>query len=166
MEEVFGSGKPVVILDLTVASDPIYQITEMSSVDFDRTLFLNGMLNFAANRYTSGIDTSRFLQDQLLKINQEYSLFANAIRREKMRALAATMVQFRELNHELTGLFQRHELYNASGILKIDTLDATDISCTVARLDNSKWTQDFSHKRSYSTSGISLEYLGQILLSV
>mgnify|MGYP003585321503 FL=1 len=166
MAEVYESVHPLILLDLTPACEPIHQISDLSGLHFDQTLFLNGMLTFSSNRYTSAQETARFLQNNLLKINQEYEQFAHRIRLEKMRALAAIMSQFRETNLELTKLFAAHGLYNASGILKIDTVDASDMSCAVARMENRRWTQDFNPKATYSISGTSLEYLGQILLSV
>lgn len=166
MAEVYESNQPLILLDLTPASEPISRISQLSGLDFDPTLFLNGMLNFSSNRFTSAQETARFLQDNLLKINKEYELFDMRLRMEKMKALAGIMTQFRETNLELTKLFSAHRLYNASGILKIDTVDASDMTCAIARMENRKWTQDFNPRPTYSISGTSLEYLGQILLSV
>lgn len=165
MADVYESAQPLVLLDLSAASEPIYRITELTALDFDQTLFLNGMLNFSNNRFTSAQMTAKFLQENLLKINQEYALFAAQLRKEKMKALAAIMKEFRDVNLHLTDTFVKHGLYNASGILQFDSIDGSDMSCAIARMDNRKWTQDFNPRPSYSTSETSLEYLGQILLS-
>ena len=165
MAEVYESDKPMILIDLCPVMEPVSRIRELSPDDFDLTMFINGMMTFTANRYTYGQDMAGFLQDNLLKINQQYAQFAMNIRREKMRAMAAIMKEFRETNCQLHELFCLNNLYNRGGILQIDTIDASDPSCAIARLDNGKWTQDFKTRPIYSISQIPLEYLEGILLS-
>lgn len=165
MADVYESAAPMVLLDLRPISQPLQRIEELTALDFDRSVFLSGMLEFNANKYTSNREASNFLQEHLLKINQEYRDFSIQLRKEKMKALAAMMTQFREMNMELHQLLNYYNLYNASGILRIDSIDASDMSCAIARMENRKWTQDFNPRATYSTSGTSLAYLGQILLS-
>lgn len=165
MAEVFESDKPMILIDMEPLLVPMQEVVELTCVDFDTTLFINGMLNFASNRYTHGQELATFLQNNLLKINKEYSSFDKRLRLEKMRALAEIMGKFRDTGHTMQHLFVRQNLYNHSGILKIDTVDASILSCVVAKLDNRKWTQDFKNSSTYSISGTPLEYLGRILRS-
>ena len=165
MVDVYDSNKSLILLDLSELEDLLYNVSLAHETDFDTTLLINAMLPLLSNRFMMADTVSSFLKEEFMAVNAQYVSFMPALRMAKLKRLASMLSSLRTIGHTLHHLFIVNNLYNHSGVLKLNTIEVEMLSAAVGSIGDKQWTQDFTKQLSSSISGTPLQYLRRILSS-
>lgn len=165
MVDVYDSDKSLILLDLSELQDLLYSVSLAHEADLDTTLLINALLPLLSNRFMMSDALSNFLQEEFIEVNAQFSEFMPAIRKAKLKRLANMLSNIRTIGHTLHHHFIVNNLYNRSGVLKLDTIEVEMLNAAVGSIGNNQCTEDFKSRLSCSISGTPLQYLRRILSS-
>lgn len=163
MVDVYDSKSDLVLLDLSDMEDSIYRACQTQELDYDRTIFLNGVLTLLKHQHLVDQVLPRFLNDEMVEIMASYQDFKPTIRMGKLKRLSTKMKDVREIGFWLRDKFINHELYNPVGTLQIQAIDAEMLCASIASRGRSCLTKNI--QPIFSISETPLEYLKKILIS-
>lgn len=165
MVDLYDSEKSIVLIDLSTIDSLMCELEDVYGDNINTTLLINETLPLLANRDLVDQVVPNLLRMELLALNKEHKDFHPNIRMSRLKTTARTFDLYRTTAYTLRDIFKDNNLYNASGVLKIDAIDADDISCAIASLGTKKWTHDLLIRHTSLTSVMNSKYLNRILIS-
>lgn len=165
MVDVYDSEKSLILLDLSDLEETLYSVSLSHEHNIDTTLLINALLPLLSNRFMMADSVSKFLSEEFVVVNKEFEPFKPGIRIAKLKRLASMLGNIRTISHTLHHLFIENNLYNRSGVLKLNTIEVEMLNAAIGSIGNKEWTPDSMKVQSYSISGTPLEYLRRILSS-
>jgi hypothetical protein len=163
MGHFYDSAEKIVIIDLSTLQPTLEDVVEVCNYDYDQSMFLNALLPLISHNVMGRAEIGNFLGQQLIRITDEYRAFDQRIRMEKMKRMAKAMGLFKDTALNLQHVLNQYDLYNRSGVLTVDNMDAEHLSATMTSVGKKPWTLDSKTNNSSLISETSSQYLGTIL---
>ena len=174
MAQLYDSQHNLQIIDLTSLSPMLEHIYDNVSADVDvnQTLLLNALLPFVKNFHARKTAMASYLIDLMSQNFKEDADLPHSLRLVNFRRLIVVQNALRETSMHLSDLMHGNNLYNHSGVLQIESLDADRLNAVITsnakatcHIQNPTSTNPSSLVISYSIFERSRRYLNNLILS-
>lgn len=156
MGSVYDCEQPLILVDLGCLQEDLEQV---NCIDFenhsDNTVLLNGVLHLIENKHFVNNKIKELEQKSILTSANDYKEFNIKIVKQKLSRVKSNVEIIKKISYDLINSFNDYKLFNNSGVLLVDSLDATILNSTLVRKGKSKCYSHYLPHKTLSTTQFS-----------